>query len=287
MRTRLAGAAVLTVGLLAVPLPVAAGGWATSIQLDKEMVAVGETVTASATVMFASIEEAQEAVQHGGHHAYLVQGVDRERLDDALVTAEPGRWWTVPPTSLHLAELEFSGTDANLADVHVTFTVPDVEPGMYGVMFCSDGCAEPLADVVPRLDIPLHDDPVLARMVRSLETQDGGSRLSVMQRRLDEVYESVGALRRQLRTALEQPAPSPAPAPTPEVSPAAAPIELSRSTPAQDWLVVAGAFLAGATLAGIVLSLRQRRRLPPAPREPRVLVAEPESVPEPMASAPR
>lgn len=287
MQRRLAGLTVLTVCLLLVPVPATAGGWWSSIQLDKDPVAIGETATATATVLFASTEEAQEAVQEGGYHAYLVQGVDRERLDEVMTTAEPGAWWTVPPTALHLAELEFSGTDANMTEARATFTVPDVEPGLYGLMFCSEGCTEPMADVIPTLDIPLHDDPLLAHMARTLETRDGGSRLSVIESRLGEVYESVGALRRQVRTALEEPAP--APAPTPEASPAAAPIELSQSTPAQDWLVVAGAFLAGATLAGLVLSLRQRRRRPPAPREPRVLVAEPESesLPEPMASAPR
>lgn len=287
MPLRLAGLSVLTICLLLVPAPATAGGWWASIQLDKDPVAVGERMTARASVVFASREEAEALAQEGGYHAYLVRGVDRERLDEVMATGQPGAWWTVPPTAIHLAELELSGTERNVADVHATFTVPDVEPGLYGLMFCSQDCAEPLADVIPRLDIPLHEDPLLADIARSLESPDGGSRLSEIERRLGEVYENVGALRRQVG-ALDEPAPSPSPtsAPTTEVAPATAPIELSQSTSEQNWLVVAAAFVAGATMAGLVVSIRQRRGGPHVPPEPRVLVADAESLPEPVGAPP-
>lgn len=277
--------AVLVIGLLLVPAPAAAGGWWTFIQLDKESVAVGERVTASARVMFTSQEQARAVAEEGGYHAYLVRGVDRDRLDEAMATAPPGEWWTVPDTILHLAELEVTGTDANLADVHATFTVPDVESGLYGLMFCSKGCNEPLADVIPRLDIPLHDDPLLTHIVRTLASPDGGSKLSDVERRVEEVYENVGALRTEVRTALEEPEPSPTPAPTIEARTAPAQVEPPPATSGQGWLVVA-AFVAGATLAGTVVSIRQRRTLRAMP-EPRVLVAEDEDLPEAVGSTAR
>lgn len=278
--------AVLIAAALLVPVPAAAGGWWGTIELDKDPIAVGETVTATARISSPVPTEGEEA---SGYHAYLVRGIDREALDEAMTVPQAKGWWTPPSTRIRLGEVELLGHD----HARARFTVPDVEPGLYGLMFCSADCTEPLADIIPLLDVAVYGDGLLAHSLRTLGNDPlTESHLTLIEERIGVVDEQVRALRADidaLRDVAASPVPEPASSPTPTVSPGASPaaasLAPSRPVTEQRWMVVAAALLAGAALAGMVVSLRQRRQGPHVPEEPRILEAEPASGPEPVGTA--
>lgn len=132
------------------PAPAVAGGWWSYIDVD-DVLRVGEQATAHVDgVLFPTREEAEQGTPF---HAYLLQGVDTHRLDEAMSTGEPGDWWTPPATRHHLGPVDVTIVDSNMAEARAQFVVPDVPPGHYQLMFCTAGCRAPLADVIPRLDL--------------------------------------------------------------------------------------------------------------------------------------
>jgi hypothetical protein len=142
--------------VLVVPQPAAGGGWWTSIRLDRETVGVGHEVRAHANVMFSPVEaiesEQNGHTQDGPFYVYLLGGFDYSIVERAMRKASPRAWWSIGDAdAIRLGRVGIGTGDSNLALASASFRVPDVPPGRYSVMFCSAGCARPLADVIPTL----------------------------------------------------------------------------------------------------------------------------------------
>jgi hypothetical protein len=190
-------AAIVAALVLAVAAPGSAGGWWSYIDLEHEDLVVGETVTAQAQVMFRTTTEAEAA---DGYHAYLVRGIDHAALDAALTRPDPTGWWSPPREIVHLGAVEVDDRDANLARAVATFEVPAVPPGIYGLMFCTAGCEEPMADVIPTLDLALHTDAASAATSRAIRSLDGRvtDELALLDEQLGRLAEDVRTARRLL-----------------------------------------------------------------------------------------
>jgi hypothetical protein len=154
---------VLAIGCTAaalIVLPTAtAGGWWTSIRLDRTSVAVGQEMKVHADVMFRSIDAAKAAQTgetQGGFYVYLLRGFDYSTVQRAMREASPQNWWTVGSAhAFRVGRVVISGRESNLALANASFRVPEMPPGRYAVMFCDAGCAHPLADVIPTLPTQL------------------------------------------------------------------------------------------------------------------------------------
>lgn len=245
------GTALTSMLMVLVASPASAGGWWTYPHLDTEPMSPGEEVTASATVMFPSAEDAEAA---GAYYAYLVRGIDQQALQEAMGQADPEGWWSIPEETVLLGRIEFGETDTNLRRATVSFVVPDIESGAYSLMFCTRGCAEPLGDVIPREGLYV-GDPVAVRLIREsretdarvIGTVDGleeglqrihrrigdvGTRVEELDTRAGEITRSVDGVERSLSQLGER---------VEELE--------AGSTPAPGWLSWAGWFLAGLALA--------------------------------------
>jgi hypothetical protein len=154
MQRSLLALACVAVTLL-VPPTARAGGWWTSIRLDRTKVTVGQEVKAHANVMFRSVD-AVEAAQSGkkqeAFYVYLLRAFDHSIVERAIRKPSPRNWWSVGSAeALRVGRVVIGGSESNLALANAYFRVPDVPPGQYVVMFCDAGCAHPLADVIPTL----------------------------------------------------------------------------------------------------------------------------------------
>jgi len=140
--------------LLLVSPPATAGGWWSSIRLDRAKVAIGQKVTVRADVMFRSVEAAETARSGRGKQAayvYLLGEFDYSRTARAMGEATPGNWWSVGGAQAYrVGRVTLEDGDLNLARATASFRVPSaVPPGKFAVMLCNAGCADPLADVIP------------------------------------------------------------------------------------------------------------------------------------------
>jgi hypothetical protein len=148
--------AVASAAILLTPTAAAGGGWWTSIRLDRETVGVGHEVKAYANVMFSPVD-AIEAEQSGRaqdepFYVYLLSGFDYRIVEGAMRKASPRDWWSIGDAeAIRVGRVALGTRNSNLALASATFRIPDVPPGRYSVMFCSAGCARPLADVIPTL----------------------------------------------------------------------------------------------------------------------------------------
>jgi xanthine/CO dehydrogenase XdhC/CoxF family maturation factor len=148
---------VLVIGCVAATLLVppsgTAGGWWTSIRLDRTKVAVGQEVKVHAHVMFSSsVEAAQSGREHDAFYVYMLRGFDYSIAERAMRRPSPRNWWAVGSADAYrVGRVVIGGSELNLALANASFRVPDVPPGRYAVMFCDAGCAHPLANVVPTL----------------------------------------------------------------------------------------------------------------------------------------
>jgi hypothetical protein len=148
---------VLAMGCVAaalIALPSAtAGGWWTSIRLDRSRVAVGEEMKVHVNVMFRSIdaaEAAQNEEAQGAFYVYLLRGFDYSVVQRAMRKPSPRNWWSLGSAdAFRVGRVVLGSEESNLAVAKASFRVPDVPPGEYAVMLCDTGCAHPLADVIP------------------------------------------------------------------------------------------------------------------------------------------
>lgn len=280
VRTR-AACLIVTAALAVVlgPSAAAGGGWWTFIDLQGRHIAIGETMTASAHVMFRDLEEA-EAAKNGSYHAYLVRGWDRAALQGAMRQAEPESWWSVPGEAILVGDVRFTRWDSNLAEATAKITVPDVSEGRYSLMFCDVGCVTPLADVIPLEGVRVSTELLAAQTARRLDqlrtrTRDRMVRLrkelataeAHAQRSEERAVTAVRAartLRRQLRA-------DAAAAVVPPVVPAAG------ASVGHTWTAFGGWFLAGAVIVAFAGRWRRwRSRLPlpgpgPGPDHERII----------------
>lgn len=259
------GAALTTMLVVLAAAPATAGGWWTYPQLDTEPMSPGEEVTASASVMFRSTEEAEAA--EGRYYAYLVRGIDHRALQEAMNQANPEDWWSTPDETMLLGRIEFGETDTNLRRATVTFVVPDLEGGAYSLMFCTRGCAEPLGDVIPREGVYV-GDPVAVQLIRDSRETDHQV-LGVfddLEARLQRIHRSVGGVGSRVDDLDTRAG---------EIARSVDGVELSMSllrerideleagsAPAPAWLPWAGWFA-----AGLALAIARSTRRPPSGHE--------------------
>lgn len=165
----------LTIGCatiaLALPATATAGGWWTSIRVDRATVLAGQRVKAHANVSFSSVDSV-EAAESGEQtfYVYLLRGFDYSIVERAMRKASPGNWWSVGEAdAFRVGRVVIGGSDSNFALAHASFQVPGLEPGTYAVMFCDAGCVRPLADTIPMADFSIVADPVVARLATRIE----------------------------------------------------------------------------------------------------------------------
>jgi hypothetical protein len=139
--------------VLFVPSTATAGGWWSSIRLDRARVTVGEKMKAEAGAMFSSTEAAEAARDARGEdvsYVYLLRGFDYSIVSRAMREADPQNWWSVGGAKVFWAgRVMVNGLDFNLATATASFRVPKVPPGKYAVMFCDAECVHPLANLIP------------------------------------------------------------------------------------------------------------------------------------------
>jgi hypothetical protein len=173
--------------------------------------------------LFPSVESAQRATDEGGWYAYLIDGLDVQRLHNVMGKPEGYGWWELgSANATQLAPITFHGIDANLATARATFSVPAVEVGEYYVMFCDTGCVNGMGDVVPtqidvvataavaqlrrdvdRYQLKLHDARALALRASTKAT----SALTHAERAQEDSARYFTALSAMRRSAASEPAP--------------------------------------------------------------------------------
>jgi hypothetical protein len=154
MQKSVVAIACVAAGLILLP-SATAGGWWSSVRLDRARVAVGQELRVHASVMFRSVEEAEAAQNgeaQGAFYVYLLRKFDYSVVQRAMREASPRDWWSVGNAdAFRVGRVVISGQESNLAVANASFRVPEVPPGRYTVMLCDVGCAHPLADVIPTL----------------------------------------------------------------------------------------------------------------------------------------
>jgi hypothetical protein len=153
--------------------PAAAGGWWTSIRLDRSTATEGQEVKAHANVDFSSVdavEAAQSDRTEEPFYVYLLRGFDYSIVERAMRTSSPRNWWSMGDAdAFRVGRVAIGGGGSNLALAHASFRVPKLDPGKYAVMFCNTGCVRPLADTIPMARFTVVADPAVARLAVRIE----------------------------------------------------------------------------------------------------------------------
>jgi uncharacterized coiled-coil protein SlyX len=150
--------------VLLLPSSATAGGWWSFIDTDRSTVAVGQRVKAEAEVLFSSIRAAREA-QDRRFYVYALRGLDYSIVRRAMNKPSPKDWWAQGDAdALELGRVVLRISEANLGQARASFTVPELAPATYALMFCDAGCAHPLGDVVPTVDFTVVADPAIAEI---------------------------------------------------------------------------------------------------------------------------
>lgn len=150
--------------VLLLPSSATAGGWWSFVDTDRSTVAVGQRVKAEAEVLFSSVRAAREA-QDEAFYVYALRGVDYSIVQRAMSKPSPKDWWSLgdaDAVELGRVVLRFSG--GNLGRARAVFTVPELPPATYSLMFCDAGCDQPLADIVPWKGFTIVADPATVKI---------------------------------------------------------------------------------------------------------------------------
>jgi hypothetical protein len=250
---------------LVAPTQALAGGWWSFIDLDDPYLVPGDPVDAETPFLFASIDAAERAHRTGEYFAYLIAGLDWSMVREAKSRPDPSLWWSIEGArAIRVGSVTIRGRDGNFARATTRFELPQwFEPGRYALMFCDAGCRNPLGDIVPvsvRV-VESRSEAELARRVDELERQLH-ERSHQIRRLRETVAEGaddadIGSLRArivvleaQLSRALEAPS-------VPSGS-------LTNQTP---WWSLAGWFLGGLAITGLVAALVWRSRRSPGPAD--------------------
>ena len=155
------GSLILT---LAIPQAVAAGGWWSSIGLDRATVAPGQQVRVRTEVLFRSERDARQA-QAREWRVYLLRGLDWRVVERAMGREFTRGWWTPGAAeAVDLGPVAVQWPGGILAEARASVRVPEVRTGTYSLMLCDRGCRRPLADVVPLRRFTVVADPIVAGM---------------------------------------------------------------------------------------------------------------------------
>ena len=245
MRLRTLVVVVMGIGLALAPSAAAGGGWWSSIDLPGAYVGAGETFTVRSHVLFADLEEYEEARESGEYFAYLIHDLDPSVFTNVQSQQEFADSWRPPAEMTLIGDVELTGWDANIVTAVSTVTIPDLPPGSYDVMFCDAGCTRPLGDLIPT-GVRLAADPITAQTARRLD----GTR--------QRLHLALARVRRDVRHAERRIDDARADAATAaryaeNLGRKLAAVEREPSSPA--WIPYLGWFLSGAVLA---LLLRRR-----------------------------
>ena len=232
--------------IIITPAQALAGGWWSFLQVPGEYFGIGETITFKENeVMFETIEEA-EGARSKDFGVYLVQSYNEELLDDAMTRPEPEDWWEPLSTPMRIGDLELIDPDSNLMKARVSFTVPEVSPGRYALVLCSNpDCGQSLGNVIPS-EVIVTEDVLLAKTARRVANESFANEMAFvrMRHRLAGVRDQLS----DLRTQEAEPEPAPVAAP---VSP------VNTREPGPPWIAYAGWFVAGGTAAAWALGRRR------------------------------
>ena len=250
MRTVKVAAAVFVCSL-ALTGVAGAGGWWSGIDLKDPYSAPGMRVRAEAEVLFATTERAEQALRDGGFGVYVIEDLDNRMLEKAMSRAKRPGWWELGAATEHrVGNVRLESGGSNLARAYVEFTLPDLEPGRYSLMLCSEGCSRPLGATIPA-SIRVVEDPLTARLGSALaslreRSQVARANLRYELRTARREAQRAGATKQLLSAARALEA-APAPrAPKVVVEPA--------------WSAHAGWFLAGLVAGGLLIGAGKLRR---------------------------
>lgn len=245
-------ATILWAFVLLDPAGAAAGGWWSSIQLDRSRAAVGQKVT----LRSAAFAPGSQRSETQAYFVYLLRGFDDSVLDRAMQKASPGEWWSRGDAALaRVARVWFDRSWAR-----ASFLVPDIAPDSYALMLCDAGCQRPLGSVVPRTDFFVVTDPMTARLAGELDRLERRLEAHRLPRFKERVDRELGVLTTAARaTAAELNA---------QVAQLRAGMcALERDMPeGQPWWIYAGWLAAGAllgVLVAVLLGLRRRAEAVP------------------------
>lgn len=140
--------ALLALAITGTAAPAGAGGWWNYVDFDKNHVTVGDRMTERGEVLFATVSDVDVARDHG-YFMYLVRGMNRRLIEEAMGESDPKRWWSQPQMAVRMGKVHLGRADSNLVFWKAVVAVPDVPPGRYAVMLCDAGCRKPLAGSLP------------------------------------------------------------------------------------------------------------------------------------------
>jgi hypothetical protein len=255
--TKLRLAVVCALGvLLVMPQAAAAGGWWSSINVNRSYVAPGQRVEVKDAVAFSSSAAAEEAQETGRFYVYMLRGFDYSVVNRAIRERSPGDWWSLGDAeAIQVAPVTVSVSDANLGRATAAFTMPEVPPATYHLMLCNAGCTEPLSDdVIPTKEFTVAADPAAAQMTQRVDRLEGQNRNQARQ---------LAAARADTERALvaAQNADSEVDRLEASVSSQA---DESRDSPRVSPWAYAGWFVAGLLLGALTLLVVRRRRSQPS-----------------------
>jgi hypothetical protein len=263
-RLRLALVCALGV-LLLMPPAAAGGGWWSYIDVDRSHVAPGQRVDIDEAVAFSSAAAAETAQQTERFYVYLLRGFDYSVVEQAMRKPSPGNWWSLGGAeAIEVGKVTVSVSDANLGRATAAFTLPELPPATYRLMFCDTACTEPLADVIPTKGFTVVSDPATARLAHRVERlkhrgRNQAGQLAAARADTDKAL----AAARKARSKVEQL----------KVSVASL-ANQGRSAPLAAPWAYAGWLVAGALAGALALLVLRRRRSRP-PRPARVAVWHP------------
>jgi hypothetical protein len=146
---------------LFLPPSAAAGGWWTSLRVDRATVVAGQRVHAHADPLHAG---------EGKFFVYLLSDFDESRLTRAMSEQFSPSWWSLgEATAIKVGHVAVGGSASATYLASASFRVPQLSTGTYAVMFCDDGCARPLGDVIPMTEFAVVADPMIARLATRLD----------------------------------------------------------------------------------------------------------------------
>jgi hypothetical protein len=156
--------------LLLAPPAAAGGGWWSSIRVDRSPVASGQPVEVEASLYFGSEAAAQAARQPGRFSVHLLRGFDYAVVERAMRKASPGDWWSLGGAeAIAVAPVTVGLSDPGFGTARAAFTMPELPPATYHVMFCDTACTDPLADVIPAKGFVVVADPATARLTERVD----------------------------------------------------------------------------------------------------------------------
>jgi hypothetical protein len=210
-RLTIVGMAALV--LLLSPGAAAGGGWWSWVDLEERTTAPGLEAETTTEVWFETMEQANRAIAGEDiYHAFLLPSFDAKL--ERKIYRHPYRrgWWEPQPGAIDLGRLTVEPESGNLANASIAFTMPEVEPGAYFLMFCTPGCEREMGDMIPTpievVASPAHAaaanrvDAVEARLYQQRSRMNRALRRVRKQR--DDALEQVGSFHEELAETNEQ-----------------------------------------------------------------------------------